>query len=128
MRFVLPGCVLSGPTVQVGQLGTRHPGRSPLSHGIDLFIGRRLPRLLRAAGLMEIDVRPLISVYPPRDTRRPLFLQFANNLHDRIVAHGLITEAKSAEASAAVARHLDDPTTLVVSTVVFQAWGRKPGQ
>jgi hypothetical protein len=78
--------------------------------------------------LIEIDVQPLISVYPPGDTRRPLFLQFANNLHDRIVAHGLITEAEFAEASAAVARHLDDPTTLVVSTVVFQAWGRKPGQ
>lgn len=73
-------------------------------------------------------MQPLISVYPPGDTRRPLFLQFANNLHDRIVAHGLITEAEFAEASAAVARHLDDPTTLVVSTVVFQAWGRKPGQ
>jgi len=38
------------------------------------------------------------------------------------------TETEFAEASAAVARHLDDPTTLVVSTVVFQVWGRKPGQ
>jgi SAM-dependent methyltransferase len=96
------------------------------ANGIDLFIGRRLPRLLRAAGLIEVEVQPLIGVYPSGDPRRRLLLQFANNLHERIIAHGLITEAEFAEASAALVRHLDDPATLVVSTVIFQAWARKP--
>ena len=98
------------------------------ANGMDHFIGRRLPRLLRAAGLVEVEVEPLIRVYPPGDSRRPLLLQFANNLHERIVAHGLITETEFAEASAVLARHLDDPATLVVSTLIFQAWGRRRGQ
>jgi hypothetical protein len=38
----------------------------------------------------------------------------------------LISEAEFAECAAAIGRHLDDPTTLVLSHVFVQAWGRKP--
>lgn len=98
------------------------------ANGIDLFIGRRLPRLLGAGGLVEIQVQPLIHVYPAGHSRRPIFLHFVNNLRERIVAHGLITDAEFASATEELARHLDDPRTLVVSHLFFQAWGRKPGQ
>ena len=95
------------------------------ANGIDLFIGRRVPRMLRAAGLVDVRVRPLIHVYPPGNSRRPIFLQFVTNLRERIVAQGLISEAEFGDAIAQLANHLDDSGTLVVSHLFFQAWGRK---
>ena len=97
------------------------------ANGIDLFIGRRIPRMLRAAGLVDVQVYPLIHVYAPGNSRRPIFLQFVSNLRDRIVAHGLITEAEFGDAIKQLADHLDNPATVVVSHLFFQAWGRKPG-
>lgn len=83
--------------------------------------------MLGEAGLVEIQMQPLIHVYPSGHSRRPIFLQFVNNLRERIVALGLITDAEFAEAIQALARHLDDSRTLVVSHLFLQAWGRKPG-
>ena len=94
-------------------------------NGIDLFVGRRLPRMLAAAGLSDVRVNPLIHAYGPGHSRRPIFLQFVNNLRERIVAEGLISEAEFANCTAALSRHLDDPMTLVLSHVFVQAWGRK---
>jgi SAM-dependent methyltransferase len=95
------------------------------ANGIDLFVGRRLPRLLAAAGLSDVRVNPLIHAYGPGHSRRPIFPQFVNNLCDRIVADGLISEAEFADCAAKLARHLDDPATLVLSHAFVQAWGRK---
>jgi hypothetical protein len=93
--------------------------------GIDLYVGRRVARLLRDAGLVDVQVNPLIHIYEPDHGRRPIFLQFVNNLRDRIVAEGLISETEFAESTASLKRHLDKPETLVVSHLFIQAWGRK---
>jgi hypothetical protein len=34
-------------------------------NGMDLFVGRRVPRLFREAGLVDVRVNPLIHVPPP---------------------------------------------------------------
>jgi len=94
--------------------------------GIDLYIGRRIARMLRNAGLVDIRVKPLIHVYGPDHSRRPIFLQFVNNLRDRIVAEGLISEAEFADWASSLEHHLSDPETLVVSHLFLQAWGQKP--
>ena len=94
--------------------------------GMDLYIGRRIARILRNAGLVDVRVNPLIHIYGPDHGRRPIFLQFVNNLRDRIVAQGLISEAEFAESIASLERHLGEPETLVVSHLFIQAWGRKP--
>ena len=96
------------------------------SKGMDLYIGRRIPRLLRNAGLVDVRVNPLIEIYGPDHSRRPIFMQFVNNLRDRIVLEGLISPAEFAESIASVERHLSEPETLVVSHLFIQAWGRKP--
>ena len=83
------------------------------------------PRLLRAAALDDIRVRPLIHLYGPGHSRRPIFVQFARNLRDRILAQGLMRDSEFVEALAELERHLDDPTTLVVWPY-FQAWAKKP--
>ena len=53
-------------------------------------------------------------------------MRFAENLRDRIVGQGLISEAEFNELVAALKLHLDDPATLVLSMLNIQAWGRKP--
>jgi ubiquinone/menaquinone biosynthesis C-methylase UbiE len=95
------------------------------ANGIDLFVGRRLGRMLRAEGLEEIRLNPLIHVYPPDHSRRPIFAQFVGNLRDRIVAQGLISEAEFADSFDVLERHLEDPATVVLSHLFLQAWGRK---
>jgi SAM-dependent methyltransferase len=95
-------------------------------NGIDLFVARRVPRMLRAAGLVEVQVNPIVRAYPVGDPRRGTILQFAENLRDRILGQGLISEAEFNESLATVKSHLDDPATLVLSFLNIQAWGRKP--
>jgi SAM-dependent methyltransferase len=95
-------------------------------NGIDPFVGRKLPRLLRDAGIDDVRVRPLVHVYPPGTARRYILLDFAENLSERLLAQQLVREPELAELKAALRRHLDDPQTLVVSHLFFQAWGRKP--
>ena len=63
------------------------------------------------------QVGPLIHIYGPNHSRRPIFLQFVSNLHDRIVAEGLISEAEFIECVAsrwsvicAIRRRLLSPT------------------
>src|SRR5262249_41911999 len=49
-------------------------------NGIDPFIGRKLPRMLREAGVQDVRVNPLVHVYPPGHGRRSILSDFAENL------------------------------------------------
>jgi len=95
-------------------------------NGIDPLIGRKLPRLLRDAGLTDIRVNPIIHVYPAGHGRRNLLLDFSENLTERLIAQKLIREPELTGLKAELSRHLADPDTLVVSHLYFQSWGRKP--
>jgi ubiquinone/menaquinone biosynthesis C-methylase UbiE len=94
-------------------------------NGIDPFIGRKLPRLLREAGVAEIRVNPIFHVYPPGHSRRSILLDFAENLSERIVAQKLVDEREFTVLKDALRHHIEDPGTLVVSHLFFQAWGRR---
>jgi ubiquinone/menaquinone biosynthesis C-methylase UbiE len=96
-------------------------------NGIDPHIGRKVPRLLREAGLTDIGVNPIVHVYAPGHGRRNLLLDFSENLSERLVAQKLVGERELADLKADLSRHLADPDTLVVSHLYFQVWGRKPG-
>jgi SAM-dependent methyltransferase len=100
--------------------------RYAVLNGIDLFVGRRLPRLLRDSGLTDVKVRPVVHVDSPDHPRRSLLPDLADNLRERLLANGLITRDELARLQADVRRHLEDPDTLVVSRHFIQAWGRKP--
>ena len=95
------------------------------AHGIDLFVGRRTHRLLRQAGLVDIEVNPVIHVYPHGHNRRVVFWDFLQNVRDRVLKQKLITESEFDELTAELKEHLDRPPTLVVSRLFFQEWGRK---
>jgi ubiquinone/menaquinone biosynthesis C-methylase UbiE len=97
-------------------------------NGIDPFVGRRVPRLLRQAGLEDVRAHPLVHVYPPGHGRRTILLDFAENLSARILEQKLIGERELTDLKSALRSHLEDPGTLVVSHLFFQAWGRKPAR
>ena len=96
------------------------------ANGIDLFVGRRTHRLFREAGLVDIEVNPVIHVYPHGHNRRAIFWHFLQNVRDRVLEQELITESEFSELMAELKEHLDRPDTLVVSHLFFQVWGRKP--
>jgi len=92
-------------------------------NGIDRLIGRRVPRMLREAGVQDVHVTPTIHLYPAGHARRMVFLDLVENVRDRIVGRSLIGEAELDQLIAAVKRHLEDPGTLVLSSLYIQAWG-----
>ena len=97
-------------------------------NGIDRSIGLRVPRMLRESGLVEVRVNPLIHAYPAGHSRRMLVLEFVANARQRILDKALIEEGELNELTAALRLHLEDPETLVVSSLFIQAWGRIPSR
>jgi SAM-dependent methyltransferase len=96
------------------------------SAGIDPYIGRKTPRLLREAGLENVAVNAFVHAYPHGHTRHNILLDFTNNLTDRLLAGEFVSAPELDDLKTALRRHLDDPGTLVVSHVYIQGWGRKP--
>ena len=88
--------------------------------------GPRVPRMLRESGIVDVRVNPLIHVYPPGHARRMMLLEFVENARHRLLDTNLIAEIELDELTAALRRHLEDPGTLVVSSLFIQAWGRTP--
>jgi SAM-dependent methyltransferase len=103
-------------------------GRAFAAHsraaGIDLHIGRRVPGLLRAAGVVDVQVHPVVHVYPPGHPHRQTLLRLVEAVQEQLVAQGILAAGELTELKAAVQAHLDDPATLVVSNLFIQAWGR----
>jgi ubiquinone/menaquinone biosynthesis C-methylase UbiE len=93
---------------------------------IDPFVGRRLPRLLRDAGLADINAHPIVHTHEPGHPRRTLLPDFVDNLGERLIANGLTTAHELDRLQAQLRRHLQDPHTLDISQIYIQAWGHKP--
>jgi hypothetical protein len=55
-----------------------------------------------------------------------LLLDFVENARDRILERELIGKAELDELTAAVRQHFENPSTLVVSSLYLQTWGRVP--
>ena len=81
--------------------------------------------MFRVGGLTDIQVNPVIHVYPPGNNRRNILCDFLENVKDRIIAERLITEAEFHERLTELKRHLDDTDTLVISHLFVQVWGEK---
>jgi SAM-dependent methyltransferase len=94
-------------------------------NGVDTYIGRRVPRLLRDAGIIDVAINPQVFVCPPGHWRRSLLLDFTENLSVPFVDAGLVGKAELSELKAALAQHLADHDTVVVLPLRFQVWGRK---
>jgi SAM-dependent methyltransferase len=92
----------------------------------DVHLGRRLPALLRGAGLVDVEMVPHLRVFRPGEPYHRLLVRFIALHRARILDVG---SATAAELDAAVARlesHLAAPSTVVLYATFFQTWGRVP--
>lgn len=96
------------------------------SAGMDPFVGRRLPGLLRRAGLEDVQVHTNAHVWGPEDLYQTFTLHLVGVVRERILANGTVTAATLDELVSGLAAHLEQPGTLVLHPTFFQAWGRKP--
>jgi len=137
VRLVRPGGVVALHEAEstTQRCDPPHPAQSRLlrilesyaeQSGIDRSIGLRAPRMLRDAGLLDVRANPLVHVYPPGHPRRMLVPEFVENTRPRILEKQLVGEVELDALTADLRRHLEDPTTLVVSSLFIQAWGRTP--
>ena len=94
--------------------------------GGNVLIGRRLPELLRAAGLEDVQYKVHVDVAMPGGYRRTHLLTLINSLRGQITRLDLLTEHELVRHRQALATHLDDANTVVIDKLLVQAWGRKP--
>jgi SAM-dependent methyltransferase len=93
--------------------------------GGDPFIGRRLPVLLRTTGVQNIQTRVTVATPPPGDYRRTHLISLIDSVREKIIAKGVLDEAKLNEHRQALLHHLDDPATTVIDKLLVQCWGQK---
>jgi SAM-dependent methyltransferase len=95
-------------------------------NGADPNIGRRVPELMRQAGLHDVGIEARVQIYPPGNSRRTIRVDLVRSLRAPVIEMGLATEAELDELDSAARAHLDDPSTVVISGLLFLAWGRNP--
>jgi ubiquinone/menaquinone biosynthesis C-methylase UbiE len=94
--------------------------------GGNVYIGRRLPELLRAAGLEDVQYKVHVDFAMRGGKRRTHLLTLIDSLREQITRLDLLTEEELAGHQQALAGHLDDLNTVVIDKLLVQAWGRKP--
>jgi SAM-dependent methyltransferase len=94
--------------------------------GMDVRIGRRLPAMLRRAGLVNVRAHASVRLFGRDDPYQTLMVYRAEQCRDALLEHGLITGAELDACLAALSTHLDDPETMVMHATLFQAWGEVP--
>ena len=92
----------------------------------DPHIGRRLPGLLRGAGLEDVEVDVHVGLWLPGDLNHTLLPHLVELHRERIVALGPLTGFDLDLDVDTVREHLARPDTIVLGWTLFQAWGRKP--
>jgi SAM-dependent methyltransferase len=88
--------------------------------------GRALPTLLRSRGVERIGVKVHARTITVHEPRRMHLLSLLDAMHDKVVAHTQLSETDLAAHKRAVHRHLSDPDTLLIDSLLVQAWGTKP--
>ena len=95
--------------------------------GLDVHIGRRLPGLLRGAGLGEVRFRAVCPAYLDGvGDNHTLLVTFAELHAAELVSDGLIAADELASLVNELQAHLADPATITIYKLFCQAWARKP--
>jgi ubiquinone/menaquinone biosynthesis C-methylase UbiE len=94
--------------------------------GKDFSIGRRIARMLRDAGLDEVQVRATARVTNAGEYYQTFLLTIASLVGEVIVAAGELTADELDSYATALRAHLESPGTLTIQPVMWQAWGRVP--
>ena len=93
--------------------------------GGDPFVGRRLPELLRAAEVQDIQVAMSVDLALPGEYPRKHLVSLLDSVRDRVSSMGLLKDEEATAHREALVAHLSDPATTVIDKLRVQAWGRK---
>jgi ubiquinone/menaquinone biosynthesis C-methylase UbiE len=94
--------------------------------GRDFHTGRRAARLLRDAGLRDVQVQVIARLTAPGDYFQTFLLTLTALMREEILAGGRVTPGQLDSAAAALREHLSQPGTLTCLPTIWQAWGCKP--
>ena len=112
-----------------------HPAWDPLlaellaayrRNGKNFNMGRRIARMLRDAGLADVQVRVTARVTEPGDYYQTFLLALTGLVRDQIITGGRLGAAEFDAQAASLRMHLDQPGTLTGMAQMWQAWGTKP--
>lgn len=112
-----------------------HPAWDPLlaellaayrRNGKNFNTGRRIARMLRDAGLADVQVRVTARVTKPGDYYQTFLLALTGLVRDQIITGGRLAAAEFDAQAASLRAHLEEPGTLTGMAEMWQAWGTKP--
>jgi len=95
------------------------------SRGADPDIGFRLPGILAAAGLVDVDVAVAQPAGLQGDATQVQLLTL-HNIRPAAVAAGLATDAELEELERELRTYVDRPDTVVTTARIVQSWGTRP--
>lgn len=95
-------------------------------NGADPHIGRRMTELYRQAGLEDVGVEARATLYPAGHSRRTIRADLIRSLRPQVLEMGLADERELDDLDAAFRIHLEDRNVVVMPSLNFLAWGRKP--
>ena len=138
IRLTRPGGWVASmePDTEYGRCYPPHPAYGRLCeiftvvfrrNGADPWIGRRVPELLRRAGLEDVQVEARVQMYPPGNSRRTIRPDLVRAMRPQVLEMGLASAAELDELDTAARSHLQDPRTIVISGLLFLTWVGKPG-
>jgi hypothetical protein len=134
VRIAKPGSVvaLQEPDASAWNCDPPHPAFDILRSAIldtyrrtgkDFSIGRRIARMLRYAGVHDVQVRATARVTHAGDYQTFL-LAIAGLVREVIVQAGDLTVDEFDSYMAALRAHLEKPDTITCQPIMWQAWGR----
>jgi ubiquinone/menaquinone biosynthesis C-methylase UbiE len=94
--------------------------------GGDPFVGRRLPGLMRQAGVLNVRSRVTTALPGPEEYRRTHLLSLIDSIRDKVLSSGAMAESELEHHCAALTLHLTDPNTLLIEKLLIQCWGQRP--
>ena len=96
--------------------------------GGDLDAGCHTFTLLRSAGLEDVRIRAATTALQGIHPNKGLLVELARSQRERIAGSGAMTEPELDDLIAECDPLARDPETVVVSFLMTQVWGRKPGR
>ena len=94
--------------------------------GMDVFIGRKLPRMLIQAGLTDVQSKIHVPVYRSNHQYQFLLLAFSKINRSEMIEKGYTTDQEFTELTESLHAHLSREDTFTTWSLFYQAWGRKP--
>jgi SAM-dependent methyltransferase len=94
------------------------------SAGVDQRVGRSLSRRLRSCGLEDVTAEGRVLLWSARNAGTTLMRLNAEQLHERILATGLVTPAEYAEDL----RRIEDEAFELRAPTLWTAWGMRPAR